>query len=102
MRLLLVMLAEQVLAKISLEIPPDRVDVVVVILRVVVFEQERRPLDPIIMTLSLLNPSRPGKQDFTLAGLSDLSQILLRQLRADSFDIFLNQLHQEAALAAVE
>src|SRR3989442_13335791 len=74
MRHLVIMFAEQVLAKIVEQVTPYCVDVIGVVLGVVVFHQERGTLDSIVMTLARFEPSRPGEIDFLFTGLLNLLQ----------------------------
>jgi hypothetical protein len=55
------MLGQQIPAEIAAEIAPDRVYVIRVVLRVVVFDQERRALYPVVMGRASLLAARPGK-----------------------------------------
>src|SRR5690606_15504516 len=65
-------LAEQIAAEVAVEVAPHRVDVVAVVLRVVVLDQERRPLDPVVVALAALGRSRPGEGNVLDARLFDL------------------------------
>ena len=56
-------LGEDVAAKISVEVPPDGMNVVAVVLRVVVFDQERRALHLILILVSFLRRAGPGEHD---------------------------------------
>lgn len=44
-----VMFAQQIRAEVAIEVSPDRMNVIAVVLCVVVFDQESRPLQPVIM-----------------------------------------------------
>ena len=67
----LVVQLQQVHAEVAVEIAPDGVDVVGVVLRVVVFDQERRGLHAIVVRVALLGPAGPGEINI-LARLLDL------------------------------
>jgi hypothetical protein len=56
-----VMVRKQVRAKIAVEIPPDRMNVIGVILYVVVLDEEGWPLNPVIVRLPMLKATGPGK-----------------------------------------
>ena len=58
-----VMLLQQVDAKITVEVSPDGVDVVGIILGVVVLDDERRAQYSVAMPLAAVQPSQPGKAD---------------------------------------
>ena len=56
-------LAQQVAAEVVGEVAPDRVDVVAVVLGVVVLDEERRPLDPVVVLLAALGLAGPRERD---------------------------------------
>ena len=56
---LLVMPLEHVRAKVVREVAPDGVDMVRVVLRVVVFEQEGRALHAVVVAVAALQAARP-------------------------------------------
>src|SRR5207249_2831005 len=68
MRRALQMLPEQIPPEISLEIPPHRMNVVGIVLRVVVLDEKRGSLDPVVMLLAALGLARPREPDFLEAG----------------------------------
>src|SRR5262245_56696950 len=70
----LVMLAQQILAEIAIEIAPDRVNVIGVVLRVVVLNQKRRALDAVVMRIAFVDSARPGKMNLVDAGVAHLLQ----------------------------
>ena len=65
-------LGEDVAAEVAVEITPDRVHVVAVVLRVVVLDQERRALNLVVMALALLRGALPGELDLLDACRFDL------------------------------
>ena len=83
MRRFLVMLAQEIFAEVVLEIAVHSVDVIVVVLCVVVFEQKGGPLDAVVVAFALFDTPRPGKVQLVDSSLVDLSQVFLRQLRPD-------------------
>src|SRR6266540_1373562 len=68
----LIMLAQQILAEIAVEIAPDRVYVIGVVLRVVVFDQKRRALHPVVMRIAFVDAARPAEIYLVEAGLPHL------------------------------
>src|SRR5688500_14291979 len=60
-----IVLAQQIAAEVSVEIAPNSVDVVRATLRVVVFDEEARPLNAVVMRFAAPCRARPGKGDFT-------------------------------------
>src|ERR1044071_5418755 len=101
-RHLIVMVPEQILTKIVLQIAPDTMNVIGVILSVVVFHQERRTLNAIVMALARLEPSRPGKGNFVRTCLLDFFQIGCRDLGPIAKEIFLEQAKKQFALLIVK
>src|SRR2546423_1542483 len=62
---------EEVQAPVAFEVAPDGVDVVGVVLRVVVLDQEARTLDPVVVALTLLDAAHPGELNLVQPGLAD-------------------------------
>ena len=62
-------LAQQVAPEVAVEVAPHRVDVVAVVLGVVVLDQERRALDPVVVLLAALGLAGPREADLLDAGL---------------------------------
>ena len=56
-------IAQQVAAEVTVGISPDRVDVVHVVLRVVVLDEKRGRLEPVVVRAAPLGLSRPGEVD---------------------------------------
>src|SRR4026209_2331601 len=75
-----IMLAQKIFAEVALEIAPRGMNVVVVVLGIIVFEQERRALNAIIVSLTALDATRPCELHFVEASLLDFREIVLRQL----------------------
>src|SRR6266404_1728845 len=96
--ILLVVPRQQVGAKIRMEIPPDRMNVIGVILNVVVFDQERRPLNPIVMRLTLFEPTGPGQENTSQASRADSVQSRCRDIRCVPQGIFTQKSHQNVLL----
>src|SRR5438093_9472895 len=63
-----VMFAQQVVAKIALKIAPDRMNMIRVVLRVVVFHQKRRALHPVVMAFFRLDAACPGEKKILRSG----------------------------------
>ena len=61
--ILFVVLRQQVYAEVRSEIPPDRVNVISVVLYVVVFDEKRRALNPIVVWLTFLESPGPREED---------------------------------------
>ena len=80
MRHLLVMLEQQVFPEIIGKIPPYCMDMVVVVLGIVVFQEESRPLHPVVMRFSALHQTGPAKKDLVRV-LTDFSEFFVRKLR---------------------
>src|SRR5919204_5018999 len=65
------MLPQQIASEISLEVAPHRVDVVRVVLRVVVLDEEGRPLHAVVVFLAALGVAGPREADLLDAGLPE-------------------------------
>src|ERR1700722_19907729 len=93
----LVMDLEQILAEISVKVPPDGVYMVGVVLRIVVLNEESRRLYTVIVGLALFRAAGPGKIN-VLAGLLDLLLAGLRDLLGHIARIVFEQRHQQREL----
>lgn len=62
-----VVVLKDVASKITIKIAPYGMDVVGLILDVVVFDQKRWPLNPVVVGSTYLGGSGPGKGDFFLS-----------------------------------
>src|SRR5438552_9551915 len=65
---------EQVGPEVTVEVAPDGVDVVGIVLRVVVLDQERRPLDTVVVRLPACDPARPREMHLLVPGAPHLLQ----------------------------
>ena len=74
------MFCQQIVPVVSVKLPPGGMNVVGIVLRICVFEHERRPLDAIIVPFPLFEATRPGKMDLVPSFLGDVGQIRLRDL----------------------
>ena len=101
MRDFVVVFAEHVAAEIMVQIAPDGVDVVGVVLGVVEFQQERLVLDAIVMSLSRFDSTGPGEVEVFLAGLGQLGEIGIGQFLAVTADIFLDDLLKDFLLGRI-
>src|SRR5262245_4509649 len=95
---LLEVLAQDVSSEVAVEIPPDRVNVVAVVLGVVVLDQERRALHAVIVLLALLGLAEPGKPHLVQPGTLDLADALGRDVAFHVRGVGLDQLHEERLL----
>src|SRR4029450_6041363 len=91
---------EHVFAEISGEIAPDSMDMVGVVLRVVVLEQEGRSLHAIIVRLSGRIGSGPGKMDVVETGLVDRAEISIAHLVTASPHVLLDKAPEEFLLGS--
>src|SRR5437899_4649072 len=76
--------AQRVQSKIVVEVAPDGVDVVCVILRIVVLDDERRALNPVVVWLPRRAASGPGKVNLPQARLAKFGQLHFGQFRPQS------------------
>ena len=96
----LIMLLQQVLAKIIGRVAPDGMDVIGVVLSVVQFDKERRRLNPVIMRLALGDTARPSKVDIP-AGFVDLLHSLFSQVLGHIAGVFFQKSHEGIELPGV-
>ena len=77
-------------------------DVVGVVLRVVIFEQEGRALHAVVMAIPPFQPAGPREGDGVPARLVDLGQVTLRHVRADAVGVFGHDLFELLLLGSVQ
>lgn len=94
----LVVLRQDIVAKIFGRIPPDRVDVVTIILSVIELEHEVATLQTIVMLVATLNTAHPSEAEFVYI---DRLAVGLRNFRAVTFDDFIDQAISEDFLRLV-
>src|SRR5882757_5735970 len=68
---------QDVVTEIIFQIAPHGVNVIGVVLRVIVFDQESRPLDAVVVRLSRLQSAGPGKMDLVQPGVIDFPHIIV-------------------------
>src|SRR6187551_477308 len=102
MRRVLQMLREQIRAPVSVEVSPDRVNVVRVVLRVVVFDQKRRTLDAIVVPLPARQAAHPGELHSTESGQPDAREPRLRERFRLRARVLVDERQQQTALLAGE
>src|SRR5262245_15591854 len=79
-------LAQQVAAEVAVEVAPHRVDVVAVVLRVVVLDEERRSLDAVVVLLSALGLTGPREPDLLEARFLQLRRAVRGDVRSHEAD----------------
>src|SRR5262249_5972989 len=87
----LVVGAEQVHAEIVPRIVPDRMDVVGAILRVVVLDQERRAVQPVVVRLSGIDGAGPREAHVLGAGVAHPAKLLVGDVTAHVARVGLDQ-----------
>src|SRR5215203_3625107 len=97
-----VVLAQQVHAEVAVEIPPHGVDVVRVVLRVVVLDEERRPLDTVVVPLAALERAHPREPHLAEARGTQRLQPLLRDRALLGTRVLLDDRHQQPALVGLQ
>src|SRR3954451_17105909 len=90
--------AQEIATEVAVEVAPDRVYVVAVVLRVVVLDEERRPLDAVVMFLPPLRLTGPREPDVLQARLATLLHALRRDVRRHYARVDLDQFHQQVGL----
>src|SRR5262245_13477296 len=76
---LFIMLAQNVFAEIISQIANNTVNMVGVVLCIVKFNQQHRPLNAIIMAGSRFKTARPRKRQFFDSGILDLGHKFIRE-----------------------
>lgn len=82
------MLLQQVTSKVVVEVSPDGVDMVCIVLRVVILEQERWSMDPVVMALTALSGACPSKADLAATRGVYFGEVGDCEVTAKSADIF--------------
>src|SRR5687767_2818585 len=65
-----VMFLEEIDAEVAVKVPPDRMNVIGVVLRVVILDQKSWPLQAVVMRLAAQEPTHPREADAIQAGLA--------------------------------
>src|SRR5262249_54189233 len=73
-------LAQQIAPEVAVEIAPDRMNMVGVVLRIVIFDQKCRPLDPVIVRFAMFRLAGPAKRDLLHAGSTDLRLAIFSEI----------------------
>ena len=79
--------AQQVSPEVAVEVAPHRVDVVAVVLGVVVFDEEGRTLDPVVVLLAAFGLAGPREANLLDAGLSSASPCRSAAMSAAIFPV---------------
>src|SRR5260221_510074 len=74
------MFAQEIAAEVAVEVAPDGMDVVAVVLGIVELDEKRRALHPVIVLLTAFEIARPGEGDFVETGRFELSHSLRRDV----------------------
>lgn len=77
---MLVVLLQQIAAEVALAIAPHRMHVVGTALRVVVFDDEGRPAETVVVTLARFVATHPGEAQMTDSRRGDALQLLIREV----------------------
>src|SRR5580704_15700041 len=86
----LIVTLEQVLSEVAVEVAPDRVNVISVVLCVVEFDKKVRCLHAIIMRITVADAARPGEMDIA-ARLVDLCDATRGQLAGHVACVFVQK-----------
>jgi hypothetical protein len=87
----LVVVPQRVAAEAQPRIVPDRVNVVGILLRVVVFEQQGWPVDSVIVRLTGIKRAGPGKMQVLDTGLAQPRKFDIGELAAQPYEVLLYQ-----------
>src|SRR5687767_6353601 len=91
---------QHVIAEIIFKAAINRVDVIGVVLRVVVFNQERRPLHAIIVRLTTFRSAAPCEEKFAWADGANFFQIGARSVFTVTIGVFLDEFPRNFLLVA--
>ena len=97
----LVVFSEQIHTKITVEIAPDGVGVVCLVLGVVIFEHEGGSLDTIVVSFAPFESARPGEVDLTNLGFVDPFQFILSHLGPQPVHVLFDQFMEHFNLADI-
>jgi hypothetical protein len=89
---------QQAVAEVIVEVAIDTVNVIGIILSVVVFNQERRALDEIVVWLTGFQTAGPDKMDLLHAGSVDAGKVLIRKFLANASDMLTHEFHENLTL----
>lgn len=98
----IIMRAQRIPAKVPIQKPHHRVHMIRVILRVIVFDQKLRPLNPVILPLPLLKRPAPRKVNLIRPRRHDLLVMNIRRRLMIPQHILLNQLLQRPPLLLIQ
>src|SRR5688572_16996242 len=97
-----VVLAKQVTPEITVEVAPDRVNVVGLVLGVVVFDQERWALYSIVVRLADLDLAGPGERDLPKVRTLETASALRGDLRRHAAEVLIDQFHEQRRLGGLQ
>src|SRR5439155_440596 len=80
------------------EIAPDDMDMIGIVLRIVILNQERRPFDRIVVPLAAFLRASPGKADRIQAGLLDPRPDVRADFMRRPLDVLADHADEMAAL----
>src|SRR5215471_6959693 len=95
------MFAQKISSKVSVEIAPDGMDMVPIVLAVVMFNEERGALNSIVVFLAALSLSRPRESEFVHTGLLDLRLSICRDVVGHLRRVNIDNLDQHFALLRI-
>src|SRR5688572_33245707 len=97
-----VMFLEEIDAEVAVKVPPDRMNVIGVVLRVVILDQERRSLQAVVMRLAAQEPTHPREANVIQAGLAEPREARLGHSPRLGPGVLVDNREQEAALLGGE
>ena len=95
------MLLQQVTSKVVVEVSPDGVNMVRIVLGVVILEQERWSMNPVVMALTALSGARPSKADLAATRGVYFGEVGDCEVTAKAADIFFDNAPEEFLLSGV-
>jgi len=93
-----VMRAERIQTEIMIEVAPDSMDVIRIVLCIVVLDHECRPLDAIVVRLAGLTAAGPCEVDVLEPRSSQFRELLVSEFLPQAVRVFLDQVGQHFLL----
>lgn len=95
------MLLQQVTSKVIVEVSPDGVDMVRIVLSVVILEQERWSMNPVVMALTALSGACPSKADLAATRGVYFGEVGDCEVTAKAAHVFFDNAPKEFLLSGV-
>ena len=95
------MLGQHVAAEITLEVAPDGVNVVAVVLGAVVLQEEGWPEEAVVVFLAFFGTAGPGEDDLAFAGFGDFDGVSHGEFTPEATGVFPDDLINQGCLLGI-